>query len=93
VVSIAPQARRTFHKPFHVLTIDTLHVSTDSLRSASTEFEPPPKDSKALVAEQSEVLSEISETSAACLQNARRVENNHSDNGNAPLYSCGPRSM
>jgi len=35
--------------------------------------EPPPKDSKALVTEQSEISSEIPETSAACLQNVRRV--------------------
>jgi hypothetical protein len=50
-----------FHKTFHVLTIDVLHVSTDSLRSTTTEFEPPPEDSRALVTEQSGVASEIPE--------------------------------
>ena len=48
-----------FMSPFHVPTVEAFHASTDSFGSASTEFKPPPKDSRALAVVRSEMLPKI----------------------------------
>jgi hypothetical protein len=59
--------------------VDTLHVRIDSLRFNSTEFEPPPKDSRAPIAERSEISPVIPETPAVAPKNMRCEEDDHSD--------------
>jgi hypothetical protein len=69
------------NKPFNNLTGNTLHADTDSVRSPSTEFEPAPKDSMALITQRLEGSPEIPETPVVALENLRREEGDYSDDG------------
>ena len=64
-------------------TAEALHADTDSLKSISTEFERPPKDSRGPVAERPENSPEIPETPTVALEGVRRGDDDHSDDGNA----------
>jgi hypothetical protein len=66
--------------PLHNPTFDALQAGTDSVRSASTEFEPPPSDSQVPTAERPEISQEIPETPTVAVNNVRH-EDNKSDNG------------
>jgi hypothetical protein len=74
-------------KPLDDLSVDALHTGTDSSRFLSTELEPAPKDSRAFVIERPENSPEIPETPIVALEEMRREENDHSENGNYTL-SC-----
>jgi len=67
----------------HQLTVEAqaLHAGTDSLESASTESERPPKDSRDPVAERPETSPEIAETPTVTLESVRRGDDGHSDDG------------
>jgi hypothetical protein len=76
-------------KPLDDLSVDTLHTGTDSSRSPSTELEPAPKDSRAFVTKRPENSPEIPETPIIALEEMRRKEDDHSDDGNTPSYAYG----
>jgi hypothetical protein len=69
--------RQRSNRP-HNPTIDALHASTDSLRSASVEIEPPPENSTAPIVERPAIWPEIPETPALTLENMRNEEDNNS---------------
>jgi hypothetical protein len=71
--------------PLHNPKADVPDSGTDSRRSASTEVEPPPKDSSASIAELADISTEIPETPTAVLDNMRHEEENNNDDGNT-LY-------
>jgi hypothetical protein len=68
-------------------TVEAPHAGTDSLESASTELERPPKDSRGPVAERLENSPEIPETSTVALESVRRGDDDHSDGGNTLSFS------
>jgi hypothetical protein len=76
-------------KPLDNPTVHTLPAGTDSPGSPSTEFEPAPKDSKALVTERVESSPEIPKTPAVALEKMRREEDSHSEDGNTPSHAYG----
>jgi hypothetical protein len=70
----------------HNPTVDALRSGTDSLGSPMTQFELPQKESRAFVAEQREISSEIPETPPVALENVGGKEDDHSEDGNT--LSC-----
>jgi hypothetical protein len=70
-------------------TVEALHAGTDSLESASTELERPPKDSRGSVAERPENSPEIPETPTVALESVRRGDDDRSDDGNSLSHFRG----
>ena len=65
--------------------MDTLYAGPDSLGSTSAEFEPPPTDFTAPVAERRDMSPEIAETPVVVFESVRR--NGHGEGGNTPSPS------
>jgi hypothetical protein len=76
-------------KPLDDLSVDALHTGMDSSRSASTELEPAPKDSRAFVIKRPENSPEVPETLTIALEKMRREEDDHSENGNTSFHAYG----
>jgi len=68
-------------RPLDDPSVDTLHNGTDSSRSPSTELEPAPKDSRALVTDRPENSPEIPETPVIALEKIRREEDGEEPHG------------
>jgi hypothetical protein len=83
VVPLHRKLHQHFTTALYNPTVDALHADMNTLGSPLTEFEPPPKDSRALVAKWPEISLEIPDTPAA-LENVWH-EDDHSDDGNIPL--------
>jgi hypothetical protein len=77
------------HKPLDNLSVDALHIGTDSSRSPSTELEPSPKDSRAFITKRPGNSPEIPETLIIALEKMRREEDDHSEDGNTLSYAYG----
>jgi hypothetical protein len=73
--------------PVHNSTPDTLRASSGSLGPTLTGLEPS-KEYGVLAAELSEILPEIPETPAGALENIRREQDDHSDDGNTLSRLC-----
>jgi hypothetical protein len=78
------------NKPLNSLSVNALHASTDSFRSASTELEPAPRDSRDFITKRPENSPEIPETPVIALGKLRREKGDHSEDGNTPshAYRC-----
>jgi hypothetical protein len=75
------------HKPLDNLSVDSLHIGTDSSSSPLTELEPAPKDSRAFITKRPGNSPEIPETPIIALEKMRREEDDHSEDGNTLSYA------
>jgi hypothetical protein len=85
VVALISQTPTAFHHVSYNPTVDTLHAGPDSRGSTLTELEPPPNEFRVLAVELSEISPEIPETQAIALENIRREQDDHSNDGKYSL--------